>query len=232
MASNRSLLHRRSRSRQPPAASPDVAAAAREAVVGFLHDSSMGSSAPGTAQQAGTMLAPTPKGGVSTVAVKVAADPADGGSAALRVRIPASMTSGASDAAAESVAVRAAVAGVATLDRIEAAAAKVEADIRSALRAQAELQAGAGVAAEAAVRAAQASWIAARASEAAEGRARVILGVMTRYLAVTIALVAVTVIFLVITAAVTHLGPPGAAEKSTPGPQKRIFITVRNVFAT
>jgi hypothetical protein len=204
MASNRSLLHRRSRSHQPPDASPDVAAAAREAVVGFLHDSSMESQVPGTAQPAGAMATPTPKGGATTVAVKPAAHPANGGSAALRVRIPASMTSGGSDAAAESVAVRAAVAGVATLDRIEAAAAKVEADIRSALLAQAELQAGAGVAAESAVRAAQASWIAARESEAAEGRARVILGVMTRYLAVTIALVAVTVIFLVITAAVTH----------------------------
>jgi hypothetical protein len=202
MASTRSLLHRRSR--QPVAASPDVAAAAREAVVGFLHDSSMGSPDLETAQSAGTTLAPTPEGGVSTVAVKVAADPANGGSAALRVRIPASMTSGESDVAAESVAVRAAVAGVATLDRIEAAAAKVEADIRSALLAQAELQAGAGVAAEAAVRAAQTSWIAARASEAAEGRARVILGVMTRYLAVTMAILLVTLIFVVITAVVAH----------------------------
>ena len=91
MASNRSLLHRRSRGRQPPAAAPDVAAAAREAVIGFLHDSSMGSPAPQRAQPAGTMLAPTPK---STVAVKAAADPANGGSAALRVRIPASMTIG------------------------------------------------------------------------------------------------------------------------------------------
>jgi len=136
--------------------------------------------------------------------MKAAADPAHGGSAALRVRIPAGMTSGESDAAAESVAVRAAISGVATLDRIEAAAAKVEADIRSALLAQAELQAGAGVAAEAAVRAAQASWIAARASEAAEGRAQVILGVMTRYLAVTLAILLVTIFFLVVTAAVTH----------------------------
>lgn len=202
MASTRSLLHRRSR--QPAAAGPDVAAAAREAVIGFLHDSSMGSPAPETAQPPGTMPAPVPKGAGSTAAVKVAADPANGGSAALRVRIPASMTSGGSDAAAESVAVRAAVAGVATLDRIEAAAAKVEADIRSALLAQAELQAGAGVAAEAAVRAAQASWIAARASEAAEGRARVILGVMTRYLAVTMAILLVTLIFVVITAVVAH----------------------------
>jgi hypothetical protein len=202
MASNRSLLHHRSR--QPPAAAPDVAAAAREAVIGFLHDSAMGSPSAGTAQPAGTVLAPTPEGGMSTVAVKAAADPVNGHSAALRVRIPASMTSGGSDTAAESVAVRAAVAGVATLDRIEAAAAKVEADIRSALLAQAELQAGAGVAAEAAVRAAQASWIAARASEAAEGRARVILGVMTRYLAVTMAILLVTLIFVVITAVIAH----------------------------
>ena len=63
--------------------------------------------------------------------------------------------------------IRAAASGVATLERIEAAAAKVEADIRTALLAQAELQAGAGAAAEAAVRAAEKSWIAARNAEAA-----------------------------------------------------------------
>ncbi len=201
MASNRSLLHHRSRGRQQAASAPDVAAAAREAVVSFLRDSSMG--APGTTQPAGAALTPTPAGGVSAT-VKAAADPANGGSGAQRVRIPASMTWGVADAAAESVAVRAAASGLATLERIEAAAAKVEADIQSALHAQAELQAGAGVAAEAAVRAAQESWVAARTSEAAEGRARVILGVMSRYLAVTIALVVVTVIFLVITATVAH----------------------------
>ena len=80
----------------------------------------------------------------------------------------------------------------------------MEADIRSALLAQAELQAGAGAAAEAAVRAAQESWIAARTSEAAEGRARVILRLMTRYLAVTIVLVVITLIFLILTASVAH----------------------------
>jgi hypothetical protein len=166
-------------------------------VVGFLHDSSMGSPARGTAQ---VMVNSGDK--ATALAEKVATDDAERGtSAAMPVRIPASMT-GVTGADAESVALRAAASGVATLDRIEAAAAKVEADIRSALLAQAELQAGAGVAAEAAVRAAQDSWIAARTSEAAEGRARVILGMMTRYLAVTIVLVVVTVIFLVITAAV------------------------------
>jgi hypothetical protein len=170
-------------------------------VVGFLHDSSLGLPAHET-QPAGVMT--SPKAGATAVAERVATDhAADGPSAAMRVRIPAGMTR-ATGADADSVAVRAAAAGAATLDRIEAAAAKVEADIRSALLAQAELQAGAGIAAEAAVRAAQESWIAARTSEAAEGRARVILGVMSRYLAVSIALVAVTVIFLIITAAVAH----------------------------
>jgi hypothetical protein len=172
-------------------------------VVGFLHDSSMGSLAHEAAQPAGAMI--IPKAGGTAVAQKVATDDADGGRpAAMRVRIPASLIPGATGADADSVAVRAAASGVATLERIEAAAAKVEADIRVALRTQTELQAGAGAAAEAAVRAAEKSWIAARTAEAAEGRARVILGVMSRYLAVTIALVVVTIIFLVITAAVAH----------------------------
>ena len=151
------------------------------------------------------MLARNPNGAVTAVAEKVAADPANGGTpAAMRVRIPASLTRGPPGPPESRRRCGRRSAGVATLDRIEAAAAKVEADIRSALLVQAELQAGAGVAAEAAVRAAQASWIAARASEAAEGRARVILGVMTRYLAVTIAIVVVTAIFVAITAFIVH----------------------------
>jgi hypothetical protein len=171
-------------------------------VVGFLHDTSAGFPAQAVNQPAGATI--TPKGEGTAVAEKVATDGADGTPAALRVRIPASLTPGANGADAESVAMRAAASGVATLERIEAAAAKVEADIRTALLAQAELQAGAGAAAEAAVRAAEESWIAAHTAEAAEGRARVILGVMSRYLAVTIVLVVVTVIFLVITAAVAN----------------------------
>jgi len=161
------------------AGEPDLAAAAREAVVGFLHDSSM----------AAPERAATPR---------AAASPTASTSTMTRVRIPAGL--GAPGATADSAAVRAA----ATLERIEAAAAKVEADIQQALRKQAELQAGAGAAAEAAVRAAAQSWIAAHKSVAAEGRARVILGLMTRYLAVTIALVVITLIFLIITASTAH----------------------------
>ena len=197
MASPRPAHHPRRRSGKRGTGTPDLAAAAREAVVGFLHDSSMGAPV-----QAATT---SPKAGSSTVALKVATDDAAGcSSAARRVGIPVGMTPAGAGTSAESVAVRAAAAGVATLDRIEAAAAKVEADIRAALQAQAELQAGAGAAAEAAVRAAQESWIAARTSEAAEGRARVILRLMTRYLAVTIALVVITLIFLILTASTAH----------------------------
>src|ERR1019366_9137353 len=164
----------------------------------FLHDSSMG----GVPAVAGDVITTA---GPSAPAEKAAADDAAGGGtfAGMRVGIPANLVTG-TPGAAESVAMKAAALSVATLDRIEAAAAKVEEDIRAALQAQAELRAGAGAAAEAAVRAAEDSWIAAHASEAAEGRARVILGVMTKYLAVTIALVVIAVIFLVITASVAH----------------------------
>ena len=169
-------------------------------MVGFLHDSSMGAPPPEPIQLAGTTS--SAKDGTSAVAEKAGA--ADRVLAGMRVDIPAGMAPLATGAASESVAMRAAALSVATLDRIEAAAAKVEEDIHSALLAQAELQAGAGAAAEAAVRAAQESWIAARTSEAAEGRARVILRLMTRYLAVTIVLVVITLIFLILTASVAH----------------------------
>jgi hypothetical protein len=171
-------------------------------VVGFLHDSSMGGPADETQPADGISTA---KAGPSTVPVKIATDDAAGGfSVAMRAGMPAEQAAAAGGTSAESVAVRAAAMGVATLDRIEAAAAKVEADIRTALLAQAELQAGAGAAAEAAVRAAEKSWIAAHTAEAAEGRAKIILGLMTRYLAVTIVLVVITIIFLAITASVAH----------------------------
>ena len=61
---------------------------------------------------------------------------------------------------------------------------------------------------------------------------------MTSYLAVTMAIVVVTLIFVVITAAVAPVGPLRTTQPSTgarwvrPGPRKRIFTTVRNVFAT
>jgi hypothetical protein len=79
---------------------------------------------------------------------------------------------------ADSVALQAAAASIATLDRIEKAAAKVEADILTALRIQARLQAGAAVAAETAVRAAQGAWEAADAAVEAETRTKALVGIM------------------------------------------------------
>jgi hypothetical protein len=77
--------------------------------------------------------------------------------------------------AADSVALRAAAASIVTLNEIETAAARAEADIRIALRTQAALEAGAAAAAETAVRAAESAWEAADAAAAAQARARIVL---------------------------------------------------------
>jgi hypothetical protein len=106
--------------------------------------------------------------------------------------------------AAESVAWRAADASVAALDRIELAAAKIEADIAAAYRAQADLQAKAGIAAEAAVRAAQSAWVAAISSMEAEGRSKIILRKVGQYMIVTVTLVVITIIMLAVTAGVAR----------------------------
>jgi hypothetical protein len=99
--------------------------------------------------------------------------------------------------AAES-AQRAAAASTAVLDRIELAAAKLEADITAALQAQAELQAGAGAAAEAAVRAAQSSWLAAAAAEEADRQAKISLRSVVRYVRVSILVLAVAIIIVLL----------------------------------
>jgi hypothetical protein len=101
---------------------------------------------------------------------------------------------------AESGAVRAAAEGLATLERIEAAATKVEADIAAALQAHAELQAGAGQAAEAAVRAAQDAWIAASKAADADVRAHVSLRKVASYVSVAVVLVIIAIVILVVTA--------------------------------
>ncbi|HET7018391.1 MAG TPA: hypothetical protein VFI65_31015 [Streptosporangiaceae bacterium] len=99
---------------------------------------------------------------------------------------------------------RAAAAGVATLERIEAAAAKVEADIAAALQTQAELQAGAGQAAEAAVRGAQEAWLAAHSAAESDKRARISLRLVARWVTVTMALLFVAIVLLVVTATAVH----------------------------
>jgi hypothetical protein len=180
--------HRRPRrSARSPTEPPDLGALARDAVVSFLHDATLA-----TAESEAT-----PVGEAVTDAE--AATTAAAGNA---------VGDGARDAssrlAAESVAWRAADASVAALDRIELAAAKIEADIATAYRAQADLQAKAGVAAEAAVRAAQSAWVAAVSAVDAEGRAKIIMRRIGQYLAVTVTLVVISIIMLAVTAGVAH----------------------------
>ena len=140
----------RQRFRSPaPAGRPDLAAAAREAVAAFLRDAATG----------------PPENHAPTTSAALAR----------QLALPPSASPDAARLVAESVALQAAAASIATLNRIEATAAKVEADIAAALRTQAELQAGAAAAAETAVRAAQSAWEAADAAAAAQARAKVVL---------------------------------------------------------
>ena len=156
-----------------PAGPPDLAATARDAVVGFLHDASFGTVAGEPDQAASAVTTATadaaaPKSAASRSAREAAAPGVDGTGAAE----PASAAAAMSPVAAESAAWRAAASSVATLDRVEAMPAKVEADIHDAPLVQAELRAGAGAAAEAAVRAAQSAWVAAAEAAESERQAR------------------------------------------------------------
>ena len=118
--------------------------------------------------------------------------------------MPVSAAAAAGPETAASVAVRAAAASVATLDKMEAMAAKLETDIASALRRQAELQAGAGAAAEAAVQAAQKAWLAAGTSVEAERHVRLHLRVIARDMVITAALVLAGLIILLLFATSAH----------------------------
>ena len=99
---------------------------------------------------------------------------------------------------------RAAAVSVAALDRIEATAAKVEADIAAALQAHAELQAGAGTAAEGAIHAAQSAWVAANSAVEADRRAKIALRRVEHYVSITVALLVIAIIVLAVTATSVH----------------------------
>jgi hypothetical protein len=123
--------------------------------------------------------------------------PSTAASLATQLAMPAGASAVAARFTADSVALRAAAASIATLERIEAAAAKVAADIRTALRIQAELQAGAAAAAEAAVRAAQAAWEAADTAVDAQTRAELILRLITRYSVIGITIMIIIMIIII-----------------------------------
>ena len=112
--------------------------------------------------------------------------------------MPRDTISAASPVAAQSEAWRLAAVSAAALDRIEAAAAKVEADIAVAHRTYEELQAGAGAAAEAAVHAAQSAMASASTAVEAERQVKISLRQVRQNVLITAALVAVVIIILVV----------------------------------
>jgi hypothetical protein len=93
---------------------------------------------------------------------------------------------------------------VATLDRIEAAAAKVDADIAVALQAYADLQAGAGAAAEAAVHAAQSALASAGVATEAERQVRISLRQVRQYVVVTVVLLAIVLLVVAVITTTVH----------------------------
>jgi len=177
---------------------PDLGALAKDAVISFLHDASTA-----TAERAATR-AETPAAGTSAAAT-VEAGPGRAGriSAADEPQF-GQPAADASRAEAESMAWRAASVSLATLDRIETAAASIEADIRAALQAQADLQAGAGAAAEAAVSAAASAWQAAGTALEADSRVKIAVRRVEHIVAITVILLIIALILVVVGA--TPLG--------------------------
>jgi uncharacterized protein YfaQ (DUF2300 family) len=187
---------RQRRSGVAPHGPPDVGALAREAVITFLQDASKA-----TAEREAV------RAGDAEATVSAAAGDTAGDSASLSEGIPAAAPEpvaiprdaiSAADDAAESVAWRAA------LERIEAAAAKVEADIAVAHRAYVELQAGAGDAAEAAVRAAESAMASAGTAVEAERQVRISLRQVRQNVVVTFVLVAIVIIVLLVATSPVH----------------------------
>ena len=163
---------------------PDAAALAREAVISFLNDASK-ATADREAVRAG--VATTDGGAAVTAGPALETVPRDAVSAASPIVAPQGGGSAGWSAAA---------IGVATLDRIEAAAAKVDADIAVALQAYADLQAGAGAAAEAAVHAAESAMASADVATEAERLVGISLRQVRQYVVVTVVLLVVVIIVL------------------------------------
>jgi hypothetical protein len=173
-------------------AAPDLAATAQEAVVRFLGESAAATSGAEPGRAAATAVLDRP----------AAAGPAEN---SLGAAVGAGLSGGpGAPGSADSVAAHAAAMSVATLDKMESMAAKLETDITFALQAQAELQAGAGVAAAAAVQAAEESWRAAQASVEAESKVRVHLRVISRNLVFTVVLAVIAIVILAIFTANVH----------------------------
>jgi len=190
MTETRSRRRRRRQvpSSSDPAASPDLGVVAKQAVVTFLRDASMATAEREAARRTGGGTAQDTGG---ALAVEESAVPGDTGA-------------GPSRSAAESEAWRAAAMSMDVLDQIEAAAARMEADIAAAVRAHEELRAGAADAAAAAVSAAESALAAAGATVRADKRAKVVLRRIEHYVALTVVILIIAIVILTITATAAH----------------------------
>jgi hypothetical protein len=194
---------RRLRSSHVRPGPPDLGALAKEAVISFLHDASI-ATAEREAVRAETAGAGTSAATTAGTGVANGPDEADGISATAGEPRPETAAAGARRLGAESVAWQAASVSLATLGRIEATAASIEADIRAALQAQAELQAGAGAAAEAAVSAAASAWQAAATAVEADSTVKIALRRVEHFVTITVVLLIIAMILVVVGA--TPLG--------------------------
>jgi len=185
----------------------DVGAVARDAVITFLQDASK-ATAEREAVRAGA--AATDAGATVTAAGADAAGaaPSMADEIAATAAEPEAMAwdaiSAASHLPADSDARRLAAISTAALDRIEAAAAKVEADIAVAHRAYTELQAGAGAAAEAAVHAAESAMASAGTAVEAERQVRISLRQVRQNVVITGVLVIIVIIVLALATSPVH----------------------------
>ena len=169
----------------------DLGAVAREAVLGFLQDASITTAErAATERMAGALAEITVSSGAQGTGQALAAGTDE--------------TSRDASRTAESSAWRAAAISVDALDRIEAAAARVEADIAAASAAHAKMQAGAGAAVEAAVRAAEAAAAAAGTAVQADRRAGVVLRRIEHYTTITVAILIIAIIVLAVSATSAH----------------------------
>jgi hypothetical protein len=191
---------RRRRSGTAPHGPPDVGKMAREAVISFLNDASKA-----TADREAARVSASATGAEVAVAEVAVAVTTELVTVTTELEVmPRAEISVVGHVGAESEAWRAAAISVAALDRIEAAAAKVEADIAVALRAYADLQAGAGAAAEAAVHAAQSAMASAGTAVEAERLVGISLRQVRQYVVITVALVIVVIIVLAVATSPVH----------------------------
>ena len=187
---------RRPRSEAATHGPADAGVLAREAVISFLRDASRA-----TAEREAV------RAGAVTTGAEAAA--AAGNTEIAVTALEAEETSrdtisAAGPVAAESEDWRLAAISTAALDRIEAAAAKVEADIAVAHRAYEELQAGAGAAAEAAVHAAESAMASAGTAVEAERKVSISLRQVRQNVVITAVLVAIVIIILILVSSPIH----------------------------